>query len=148
MTVSSLLDAADATIHDAILAYKRLSAWERFNWWRTTAIVCFCVVVIFIFGMDLVLAEQSTIQPQSVYDVQQYEELKSTKEDVEMLKQRLAQIESDRQRRRDEAETWRQEMRDRLTRVETVGSVAVIGIGLLNTLGFLRKPKGEKQEDS
>jgi hypothetical protein len=127
--------------------YRRLPGWDWFDRLRILVIMMACLVVMLIFCMDMI-AHAQIVAPHSVYEVQQYDHLKSTDADVAALRAQIAQIEADRQKRRDENEAWREEMRDRMTRVETVGSVAMVGIGLLNMLGFIRKPKGGTVEES
>jgi hypothetical protein len=102
------------------------------------------------------MAAQEEVRPVTVYELQEHDHLRETDTQVSEVKTKIAEIEADRQRRRNEATAWRKDfdrerealakdlqvISDRLTRVETFGTAALVIIGVLNSLGLVRRLKG------
>ncbi len=114
---------------------------------RAVMIIATCITLIGLFGVDLVVAAQSSeLQPSTVYEAQQYGKQQLTDQQLAELKQKVADIEVDRQRKRDEALAWRkdyaqslQDLRDREERIEYIAMGAGMLLSGLQTMNLLKK---------
>lgn len=103
-----------------------------------------CLVVGGVYVVDLIGAQDPSFTPTTNFEVQQYERQKTTDNTVAAIGKRLDELETERRDRQREFADWKQTMSDRVARIETVGTVGVGLLMVLNTFGLIRKFTTEK----
>jgi hypothetical protein len=134
--------------------FEDLPRHVRMHFVRSLLFIAICVTVIGLFCIDLVMCAQTPIaQPQTIYEVQQYDRQTMTDVQLSELKDKVKDIEADREKRRKDAEEWRkdtalalQDLHDRQARIEYISTGAGILLGVLQTFNMLKKFRGLETE--
>jgi hypothetical protein len=125
----------------------------RFYIWRGLFVLFICITGSWVLCLNIVMAQDSGVQPTTLYEVQESARQKSTDKDVDAVKQKLADIEIERQQRHTESMAWKaqfdsylRESRERQSRDEGMGMGAFFLIGALQSIGLVSKYESAKKK--
>ena len=117
---------------------------------RGAAVVLICIAVVGTGCISLVMA-QDGIKPTTPFEIQEADRIEASEVKADGLQNQIEALRSEGRRAADETATWKtlysasiEEARERLNRDEGIGIGAFFVIGVLQSIGLVRKFEAEE----
>lgn len=143
--------AAWKTRYRSVLAtFVTLPASAQATLLRGAAVVLICIAVVGTGCIGLVMA-QDGIKPTTPFEIQESDRIEASEVKADGLQNQIEALRSEGRRVADETATWKslysasiEEARERLNRDEGIGIGAFFVIGVLQSIGLVRKFEAEE----